>query len=276
MILYGKPVADALLDNAASKIDNLAGKTPKLVIITNPNDPAGQVYAKNKIKACVLCGINVETIAMPENSTTQEYLNLLAKLNQDKKVTGIIVQLPIHKTANEKIVSLGINKEKDVDGFLKDSYFPPCTPAGIIHMLDFYKGKGFLAGKNAVVIGRSEIVGRPMAKLLLDRDATVTICHSKTENIKAFTQNADVIISAVGKPNFLTSDMVKPNACVIDVGINRVNGKLVGDSDFENLKDLCDITPVPGGVGPMTVATLVHRLPILYQKQLQKEVENEK
>lgn len=275
MILYGKPVADALLLSTAKAVDKLHA-SPKLTIITNPTDVASQVYVKNKVNACVACGIDVQTIAMPVNSTTNDYLNIVSKLNADKTVNGIIVQLPLHQTANETVVSQSIVKEKDVDGFLKDSLFPPCTPAGIVHILDFYKGKDFLKGKTAVVIGRSEIVGKPMANLLLSRDATVTVCHSKTPDIKFFTQNADVVVCAVGKAKFLTKDMVKPGATIIDVGINRVEGKLVGDCDFDNLKDICDITPVPGGVGPMTVATLVHRLPMLYQKQHTKQSNYEK
>ena len=265
MILYGKPVADALLESTKKRVE-LNKLKPKLTIITNPKDPASRVYVKNKVAACIQCGINVETIAMRPNSKTIDYLRVIGRLNRDASVTGIIVQLPLLEGANEKLVAESIFKEKDVDGFLKDSLFAPCTPSGIMHMLDYYKGKSFLSGKNAVVIGRSEIVGKPMANLLLNRNSTVTICHSKTQNLAEFTKNADVIVCAVGKPNVLTKDMVKPGATIIDVGINRVDGKLVGDCDFENLKDICDITPVPGGVGPMTVATLVHRLPILCQK----------
>ena len=275
MILYGKPVADALLKSAKKAVASLES-APKLVIITNPNDNASAVYVKNKLNACAACGIDASAIPMPDKSTTNDYLRLIDRLNKEKDVTGIIVQLPLIDGVNEEIVAKSISKQKDVDGFLKDSFFPPCTPAGIIHMLDYYKGKNFLKGKNAVVIGRSEIVGKPMANLLLSRDATVTICHSKTQDISAFTKQADVVVCAVGKAKFLTREMVKPGATIIDVGINRIDGKLVGDCDFENLKDICDITPVPGGVGPMTVATLVHRLPALYLKQQQKDKHLEK
>ena len=272
MILYGKPVADALLKSAKKAVASLES-TPKLVIVTNPNDNASAVYVKNKLNSCAACGIDAIAIPMPDKSTTNDYLQLIDRLNKAKGVTGIIVQLPLIDGANEEIVAKSISKQKDVDGFLKDSFFPPCTPAGIIHMLDYYKGKNFLKGANAVVIGRSEIVGKPMANLLLSRDATVTICHSKTQDISAFTKQADVVVCAVGKAKFLTREMVKPGATIIDVGINRIDGKLVGDCDFENLKDICDITPVPGGVGPMTVATLVHRLPALYNKQKDKHLE---
>ena len=266
MILSGKQVAEALLQHTKTEANKLKNK-PTLAIVTSNTDEASKVYIRNKVKACEECGMSAHVITMPEHLDTAGYLALISLLNQNKQITGIIVQLPLPEHIDEKRISASIAPEKDIDGFGKLAKFAPCTPRGILHILDYYKGKNFLKGKSAVVIGRSEIVGKPMANLLLDRDATVTICHSHTQNLKHFTQNADVVVVAVGKPKFLTKDMVKPGATIIDVGINRENGKLCGDCDFEPLSEICDITPVPGGVGATTVATLVSRLPVMAKEQ---------
>jgi len=262
MILQGKLVADKVLDSTKEYILNNNLKL-KLAIITSAQDPASAIYAKNKMSACALCGISYELIPMPNAATTYDYAQVIHRLNNDKSTTGVILQLPLPSFVNEKELLELIAPEKDVDGFTRRAHLPPCTPSGIMTLLDYYKGKNWLEGKNAVVIGRSHIVGKPMATLLTDRNATVTICHSKTQNMAAFTKNADLVVVAAGKAKLLTRDMVKPGATIIDVGINRINGKLYGDADFENLNEICDITPVPGGIGPMTVATLVSRLVVL-------------
>ncbi len=262
MILYGDVVAQRLIEKA--KCENNHGK---LIIIGNKQDIASTVYIKNKIKKCEECGIEHSEIYPNESFRTEDYIKLIDKINNDDSVSGLIVQLPLPKGVDTASVVRAIDQSKDVDGFTKDALFAPCTPSGIMHLLDYYYDKDFCLGKNAVVIGRSEIVGKPMAQLLLDKNATVTICHSKTKDLKEYTKNADIIVCAVGKPNTITKDMVKKGCTIIDVGINRVNGKLCGDCDFENLKDFCDITPVPKGVGPLTVATLVERVAYLSQKE---------
>ena len=221
---------------------------------------------RNKEKACAEAGIRSKTYRLPADTTEQTLLALVEALNADKAVNGILCQLPLPKGLNEASVIAAVSPEKDVDAFhavnvgrimLGDYAFLPCTPAGIVELLDYYRIDP--AGKRCVVIGRSNIVGKPMAMLLLHRDATVTVCHSKTEDLAAITKTADILVAAVGKPRFVTADMVKPGAVVIDVGMDRdENGKLCGDVDFAAVepKAAC-ITPVPGGVGPMTIATLL-------------------
>ncbi|MBR4407949.1 MAG: bifunctional 5,10-methylenetetrahydrofolate dehydrogenase/5,10-methenyltetrahydrofolate cyclohydrolase [Clostridia bacterium] len=274
MILQGKPVADAVLERTRAYIQQNNLKL-KLAIITSGTDPASAIYARNKMNACASCGIDHELISMPESSTTKDYAKMIAHLNNDPKTTGIILQLPLPSFINEKQLIELIAPEKDVDGFTKKAKFPPCTPAGILTILDYYKGKNWLEGKNAVVIGRSSIVGSPMATLLTSRNATVTLCHSKTPDMTYYTKNADVIVVATGKAKLLKKEMVKEGSTIIDVGINRIDGKLYGDADFENLQDICDITPVPGGVGPMTVATLVARI-VMLDKEVKKQKSQEK
>ncbi len=266
MILYGDVVAQELIEKA--KKENNHGK---LVIVGNKEDVASRVYIRNKIKKCEECGIEHCEIYPQEGTNTADYLRLINKINHDESVSGVIVQLPLPTHIDTSKVVEAIDETKDVDGFTKNALFPPCTPSGIMHLLNHYYGEGFCAGKDAVVIGRSDIVGKPMARLLLQENATVTICHSKSKNLKQYTQNADIIVCAVGKPNTITRDMVKKGCTIIDVGINRVNDKLCGDCDFENLKDICDITPVPRGVGPLTVATLVERVAYLSQKEKAKD-----
>ena len=242
------------------------GVTPGLAVVIVGDDPASRVYVNNKKKACELVGFRSEEYALPEKTTQEELLNLVNELNEKKDINGILVQLPLPKHLDDKAVIEAINPIKDVDAFhavnvgkimLGEYDFLPCTPAGVMEMLHSYDIS--VSGKNCVVIGRSNIVGKPMAMLLLHENATVTICHSKTVNLSEVCSQADILVAAVGRPKFVTADMVKEGAVVIDVGMDRdENGKLCGDVDFENVKDKCSyITPVPGGVGPMTIATLM-------------------
>ena len=269
MILSGKDLASRLKENMRSGVKDLEktfGSTPHLAVIIVGSNPASQSYVKSKSKACEEVGIRNTTIALPEDILEQELLRTITELNLNPDVHGILVQLPLPSHIDEHRVMNRIAPEKDVDGFHpvnvdalytgKSTGIIPCTPKGIIHLLK--DANVDITGKNAVVIGRSNIVGLPIAKLLLDNNATVTICHSKTQNLKGITSKADILIVAIGKAKFVTEDMVKPGAVVIDVGINRVNGKLVGDVDFDTVKDKASyITPVPGGVGPMTITCLL-------------------
>ena len=237
-----------------------------LAVVLIGNDPASQVYVRNKVKACEEAGIRSFRHDLPEETTQKQAEELVLALAEDENVHGILVQLPLPKGLDEKRLLALIPPEKDVDGFLaenigrlalKEEGTVACTPLGVMEML---KRCGIeTAGKNAVVVGRSNIVGRPMALLLLNADATVTVCHSKTKNLKEECLRADILVAAIGKPKFITADMVKEGAVVIDVGMDRdENGKLCGDVDFENVKEKASyITPVPGGVGPMTIAMLL-------------------
>lgn len=242
------------------------GITPGLAVVIVGDDPASRVYVNNKKKACELVGFKSEEYALPEQTTQEDLLNLVKELNNKQDINGILVQLPLPKHLDDKAVIEAINPLKDVDAFhavnvgkimLGEYDFLPCTPAGVMEMLHAYDIP--VCGKNCVVIGRSNIVGKPMAMLLLHENATVTICHSRTKNLSEVCSKADILVAAVGKPKFVTEDMVKDGAVVIDVGMDRdENGRLCGDVDFENVKQKCSyITPVPGGVGPMTIATLM-------------------
>ncbi len=242
------------------------GLTPGLAVVIVGDDPASRVYVNNKKKACELVGFKSEEYALPAETTQEELLNLVKELNEKKDINGILVQLPLPKHLDDKAVIEAINPVKDVDAFhavnvgkimLGEYDFLPCTPAGVMEMLHAYDIP--VSGKNCVVIGRSNIVGKPMGMLLLHENGTVTITHSRTVNLAEVCAQADILVAAVGKPKFVTADMVKEGAVVIDVGMDRdENGKLCGDVDFENVKDKCSyITPVPGGVGPMTIATLM-------------------
>lgn len=269
MILSGKDLASKIKEDIRSHIKNLeneVGTTPHLAVIIVGNNPSSQSYVKGKSKACEEVGIRNTTITLPEDITEWELLRTINDFNLNTDVHGILVQLPLPSHIDEHKVMSCIVPEKDVDGFHRvnvDALYTgkstgviPCTPKGIIHLLK--ESNVDITGKNAVVIGRSNIVGLPIAKLLLDNNATVTICHSKTQNLKDITSKADILVVAIGKAKFVTEDMVKPNAVVIDVGINRVDGKLVGDVDFDGVKDKVSyITPVPGGVGLMTIACLL-------------------
>ena len=267
-ILDGKAVSAHVKAEVKREVEALAkqGVSVSLAVILVGDDPASHTYVRNKEKACAEAGIRSKTYRLPADTTEQTLLALVEALNADKAVNGILCQLPLPKGLNEASVIAAVSPEKDVDAFhavnvgrimLGDYAFLPCTPAGIVELLDYYRIDP--AGKRCVVIGRSNIVGKPMAMLLLHRDATVTVCHSKTEDLAAITKTADILVAAVGKPRFVTADMVKPGAVVIDVGMDRdENGKLCGDVDFAAVepKAAC-ITPVPGGVGPMTIATLL-------------------
>lgn len=268
-IINGKEISDKLrekLKKEVAKLKNEQNLHPSLAVIIVGDDPASKIYVRNKKRACEEIGIKSYEFALPANTSENELLNLIDALNKRCDVNGILVQMPLPAHINEKTVIEQINPMKDVDAFHEANIgkimtgnfkFLPCTPAGIIYLLDETGIE--ISGKHCVIIGRSNIVGKPLAMLMLHRDATVTICHSKTQNLTEICKNADILIAAVGKANFVTRNMVKPGAVVIDVGINRCeNGKLCGDVDFENVKNVASyITPVPGGVGPMTISMLM-------------------
>jgi len=277
-LLKGKPVAEAVYQRVTTDLEKLKtrGILPKLTVILVGNDPASKVYVGRKEKTSKKLGMDSETIYLPEETTEQELLDLISRLNDDPQVHGILVQLPLPQHIDEQKVILHIHPDKDVDCFHPrnvgllvsgDPYVLPCTPAGIVEILKYYKIE--VQSKHAVVIGRSNIVGKPMANLLLQKNehanATVTVVHSRTKDLAEHTRRADILIAAMGRPRFVTADMIKEGAVVIDVGINRVaadNEKgyaLVGDVDYERaLPRVAAITPVPGGVGPMTIAMLLH------------------
>ena len=267
-IMDGKALSLKLKEQMKQRIAQLKqqGINPKLVVVLVGDNSASQVYVRNKHKSCGEVGIESEVITMPEQTTQQELLEVVERLNQDETVDGILVQLPLPKQIDEKTVLRSILPEKDVDGFhpvnvgllsIGDECFAPATTSGIIAMFQEYGID--IAGKNCVVIGRSNIVGKPMAALLLKNNATVTICHSKTEDLASYTCRADVVIVATGRRHTLTAEMVKEGAVVVDVGMNRnEQGKLCGDVDYEEVKEKASfITPVPGGVGPMTITELL-------------------
>lgn len=276
-LLKGKPVAEAVYQRITTDLEKLKAQNvlPKLTVILVGNDPASKVYVSRKEKTSKKLGMDSETIYLPEKTTEQELLDLISRLNEDPQVHGILVQLPLPKHIDEQKVILHIHPDKDVDCFHPrnvgvlvsgNPYVLPCTPAGIVEILKYYKIE--VQGKHAVVIGRSNIVGKPMANLLLQKNewanATVTVVHSRTKDLAEHTRRADILIAAMGRPKFVTADMIKEGAVVIDVGINRVaadNEKgyaLVGDVDYERALPRVDsITPVPGGVGPMTIAMLM-------------------
>lgn len=268
-IIDGKAVSQQVKDELKEmtvKLSEENGFVPCLAVIIVGEDPASKVYVSNKKKACEYIGYKSLEFALPESTTQDELLSLIGKLNEDESVDGILCQLPLPKHIDEETILNAINYDKDVDAFhptnvgkimIGNYHMLPCTPAGVMELI---KSTGIdLEGKNAVVIGRSNIVGKPMSMLLLHQNATVTICHSRTQNLKEICANADVLVAAVGRASFVTADMVKDGAVVIDVGINRnADGKLCGDVDFENVKNKASfITPVPGGCGPMTIAMLM-------------------
>ena len=267
-IISGKVISAAVKERIAAEVAELKtkGVTPGLAVIIVGTDPASQVYVGSKERTCIELGMYSEKYELPESTTNEELLALVERLNKDDKIHGILCQLPLPRHLDEKAVIDAIDPKKDVDAFhvqnvgkimIGDYDFLPCTPAGIMEMLKF---SGIdPAGKHCVVIGRSNIVGKPMAMLMLHANATVTICHSKTQNLKELCREADILVAAVGRAKFVTADMVKEGAVVIDVGMNRdENGKLCGDVDYQNVEPLCSaITPVPGGVGPMTIAMLM-------------------
>ena len=276
-LIDGKIISAAVKERVKGEVAalNQKGITVGLAVIIVGEDPASKVYVNNKKKACEALGIISEEYALAENTTQEELLSLIDKLNKKESINGILCQLPLPKHLDETAVINAISPDKDVDAFhpvnvgkiMQGDYdFVPCTPAGIMEMLS-YEGIE-IAGKTCVVIGRSNIVGKPMSMLLLHKNGTVTICHSKTQNLKEVCQSADILVAAVGRPNFVTKDMVKENAVVIDVGINRVDSKLVGDVNFNEVCEKASyITPVPGGVGPMTIAMLMQNTLTAAKKQ---------
>ena len=268
VILDGKAVSAKVKEEVKEEVEALKkqGVSVGLAVIIVGNNPASRTYVNNKKKACEAAGIVSEEYALPEETTQEELLALVEELNHKDSINGILCQLPLPKQLDEEAVIAAISDKKDVDAFsavnvghimIGDYSFLPCTPAGIMEILRHYNID--VAGKECVVIGRSNIVGKPMAMLLLHQNGTVTICHSKTQNLKEVTSRADILVAAVGIPHFVTADMVKEGAVVIDVGMDRdENGKLCGDVDFAAVEPKASyITPVPGGVGPMTIATLL-------------------
>jgi len=271
-ILDGKALAQELRAGFKERVAALVarGQRPGLAVIVVGEDPASLVYVRNKVDACVAVGMHSEKIAYAADASPAEVLARIAELNASPAIHGILVQLPLPPQFDEDAILEAIHSDKDVDGFHAENVgalaqglprFIPCTPYGVMKM--FEKGGIDLTGKEAVVIGRSNIVGKPMAMLLMNAGATVTVCHSKTRDLAFHTRRADIVVAAVGRPRFVTADMVKPGAVVIDVGINRLQdgpnaGKLCGDVDYENVKEIAShITPVPGGVGPMTITMLL-------------------
>ena len=263
-LLDGKEVKLKILEDLKQKLLNLNEKLG-LVVIQIGNDPASDVYVRQKKKMAEDLGYNFNHINLDENVNEDEILAIIDKLNNDDMVDGILVQMPIPSTLNVKRIQNAILPYKDVDGLTdinigklvhNEDSLVPCTPMGIIDLLDYYNID--IEGKNVVIIGRSDLVGKPLASLMINRNATVTLCHSKTINLDFYTKNADILVVAIGKPNFIKRDSVKDGAVIIDVGINRMaNGMLCGDVDFDDVKDKVSyITPVPGGVGQMTVAEL--------------------
>ncbi|MDY6072663.1 MAG: bifunctional methylenetetrahydrofolate dehydrogenase/methenyltetrahydrofolate cyclohydrolase FolD [Eubacteriales bacterium] len=266
-IIDGKEISQSILNNVTDSVNSLKkrGINPCLSVILVGDDPASQVYVRNKEKACEKVGIISKSFRLPATISQEELENIINDLNNDKNVNGILLQLPLPKHLNEEKALLKIEAAKDVDGFhvintgklLRGlDCIMPCTPKGCIEMLDYI---GYdCDGKNAVVLGRSNLVGKPLAIMLLQKNATVTVCHSHTQDLKEITKRADILVAAIGKPKFVTEDMVKEGAVVIDVGINRVDGKLCGDVDFDKCYEKVSyITPVPGGVGKMTIAMLM-------------------
>lgn len=269
MIIDGKKCSEEILENLKKEVSEYKeklGKVPGLAVIILGDNPASKIYVKSKIRACEKTGVLSKEIILDENVSEEELIKEIEKLNNDKNINGILVQLPLPAHINEKKVCEAISVKKDVDGFKPENLgkimlgdedgFISCTPQGIIYLIDQLNMD--LHGKNVVVVGRSNIVGKPVASLLINKGATTTICNSKTKDLSGILKRADIIVIAIGKAKFLTKDMVKEGAVIIDVGINRVDGKICGDVDFENVSQIAShITPVPGGVGPMTIAMLL-------------------
>jgi len=271
VIIDGKKLAKEIREDLKIKCDELKEKgiTPKLAVVMVGDNKASQVYVRNKSKACDEVGIEFQEYLLDSDIEQKTLIDLIEKLNQDKSIHGILLQSPIpaHLDINEAFRTIA--PEKDVDGFnpvnvgklsLNQDTFVSCTPYGVMKMFEAYNID--LTGKNVTILGRSNIVGKPLIQCCLNKNATVTVCHSKTKDLRQHTQNADIVIAAIGKANFVTADMIKQGAVIIDVGINRSDdGKIIGDVDFENAKDKASyITPVPGGVGPMTIAMLMNNV----------------
>ncbi|MCX6696340.1 MAG: bifunctional methylenetetrahydrofolate dehydrogenase/methenyltetrahydrofolate cyclohydrolase FolD [Methanoregula sp.] len=279
MLLDGKKVSEKRLERLKGEIKN-SGLSPRLATVIVGSDPASQMYVRMKHRACEGVGIGSVGIELPIDTTTEKVLASIARLNNDTKINGILVQLPLPKQVDAGQVIASVSTGKDVDGFHPENLgllfsgkprFSPCTPKGIMTLLEEYHIEA--AGAHAVVVGRSIDVGRPMSALLTNADATVTVCHSRTRDLTGELKRADILVSAVGKAHFIQPDMVKPGAVVIDVGINQLNGKLVGDVAFAAVQEIASaITPVPGGVGPMTIATLMENTFLAAKLQLCKPV----
>jgi len=274
MILDGKLTATYVRKQVAEEVRRI-NDTVTLALIMVGNNPASQVYVRNKQKACDEVGISVESFFLDENKSQKELLTIIENCNKNPKVNGILVQLPLPTHIEEKIVVNSIDPEKDVDGLntinqgklmVGEEGLVPATPKGVITLL---KSNNIdIQSKNVVVVGRSKLVGKPLAMLFLNENATVTIAHSKTANLKEVTKKADILVAAVGKPKFIVADMVKRDCVVVDVGINRLDGKLCGDVDYEGVSEVASfVTPVPGGVGPMTIATLLENVLKCYKRQ---------
>ena len=270
-LMDGKALALKIRQNLKTEVDKLKenGIYPKLAVIMVGEDSSSKIYVRNKSIACQEVGIEFEEFLLDENTNMDELLDVIRKLNERNDIHGILLQSPIPKSLDINLAFREISPKKDVDGFnpisvgklvLGQDTFVSCTPYGVIKILEAYNIN--IEGKHAVIIGRSNIVGKPMLQCMLNKNATVTICHSKTKNLEEVTKQADILICAIGKPKFVTKKMVKEGAIVIDVGINRDNnGKLCGDADFEDIKDIASyITPVPGGIGPMTIAMLMNNI----------------
>ena len=268
VILDGKALSAKFRQNIKEETAALkekTGKAPGIAVILAGDDAASSVYVNSKEKAAIECGFYSVVERISADVTTSDVLKLVEKFNNDEKIHGILVQLPLPSACDEKTILRAIRAEKDVDGFhpynvgllnIGEDCLMPCTPFGVMNMMADYGIE--IAGKNAVVVGRSNIVGKPIAAMLLKANATVTVCHSKTKDLSGVCAKADILVAAIGKAKFIKKEFVKDGAVVIDVGINRVDGKLCGDVDFEDVKDKCSyITPVPGGVGPMTITTLM-------------------
>lgn len=281
IILKGAPVAEALLGSLKSEVTAL---NPKLVIVQVGDDPASQSYVRQKLKSCEAVGLRTEHRTFKAEVTLPVLMKTIADLNADPDVTGFIVQLPLpsHLQPHVPDIIKAIDPKKDVDGFgaynlgkmflsTDFEHLPPATPAGIIEMLRFYEI--LVEGKHVVIVGKSNIVGKPLAVMLLNRGATVTICHSRTQDLKAMTKQADILVAAVGKPGMITKDMVKKGVVIIDVGVSRTNDGLKGDVDFDSVQSIASaITPVPGGVGPMTVASLIRNCVTAKKRQMGADV----
>lgn len=281
VVIDGKKLSEKIRGGLKEKVNvykEKYGKVPGIAVILVGNDPASTVYVNMKEKSCLEAGYKSVVERIPETSTTEELLNLVNKYNNDDSIHGILVQLPLPKHIDEKRILFSIDPAKDVDGFhpfnvglmhIGEDTLYPCTPYGVMKMFEEYNID--LTGKNAVVLGRSNIVGKPMGSLLLKANATVTICHSKTKDLPNVCKSADILIAAIGKANFVTKEFVKDGAVVIDVGINRVDGKLVGDVKFDEVEKVASyITPVPGGVGPMTITMLMYNTMKAFEKTLNR------
>lgn len=277
-ILDGKLVSTSIKDNIKIEVEQIKEKYNKdiqLAVVLVGDDPASKIYVRNKEKACKKVGIISLTIELDKNSTQDDVIGVVDELALDDNINGILVQLPLPSHIDKTAVISHIPPIKDVDGLTDENVsslvqnkdgIVSCTPQGVYDLMNYYGIN--VEGKNVVIIGRSILVGKPLALLLLNKNATVTMCHSKTNNLQDITKNADIIVSAVGKPNLITKDMVNENSIIIDVGINRIEDKVVGDTDFENLKDyVAFITPVPGGCGPMTIAELLNNTLKCFKKQ---------